>query len=242
MKKTTKISKKQKKLRIGNFWMAGCIGCLLEIFNVQDGTLDFMDYIDIIDFDLIQEKNIEGPFDVAFVEGAITNKKEEEELRKIRKESKILVALGSCACFGGISGLKNFVRGRPFGTAKPLYKFVKVDYRLRGCPISRKEFIELVKHLKRGLPYRENTSPVCTECPLKGDDCFLKKGIPCMGPITAAGCDAICMKNGQACEGCRGPIPNANISKLFQMFEKFGMKPRDIRKKFRKFAGNAFGE
>jgi len=53
--------------------------------------------------------------------------------------------------------------------------------------------------------------PVCAECPLYGEDCLIRKGIPCLGPLTVAGCGAPCTKERSPCIGCRGPVTRRDV-------------------------------
>ena len=179
--------------------------------------------------------------DVSFVEGLPIKKEEIELLKKIREESKILVAMGNCAALGGIPEMKNY-QGKE-KTIRFIYKklnhilnpeikeidnFVKVDFVIPGCPIDGEEFLKFVKDLIKGKIPEILQKPVCSECPNQGkENCFLRKKEPCLGPITLAGCQAICPKNNFLCYGCRGILKGINPKGFLENLKKF-KKPGEI--------------
>jgi len=100
--------------------------------------------------------------DVSFVEGAIANKKNREELLEIRKNSKKVVAIGSCACTGIPAGHRNefdeetqlsiqYLLDR-YGYEKkvlPLHEVIEVDDKVSGCPMIEASFLKILdKYLK----------------------------------------------------------------------------------------------
>ncbi len=245
-----KITEKKKPV-IGFFTFTCCEGCLFTILFI-DKITELLSNFDVQYFDLLNEKNKETEFDIAFVEGTITTKKEAEKIKIIRKKSKMLVALGACACQGGIPAMRNFIENEELKAyvynqqlledsipAQPLENFVKVDHHLYGCPIIKEEFVEFCEKYLKGKEAKEFEGPVCAECPRRGVDCFLKEKIECMGAMTRGGCNAACIREGIPCIMCRGPLPTANFAAEVKLFEGFGLSERDVMNRLTRF-GEAF--
>lgn len=233
-----------KKPKVGFFALTSCEGCQFVLLDLGERFFEFLKKVELIDFSLIEET----PFpkekikiDVSFVEGLPIKKEEVKLLKKIRKESKILVAMGNCAALGGIPEMKNY-QGKE-RTIRYIYKglkevenpeireidnFVKVDFFIPGCPIDGEEFLKFANQLVGGEIPEILQKPVCSECDLQGtENCFLRKKEPCLGPITLAGCKAICPKNSQLCYGCRGILRGISPKGFLEMLKKF-KKPEEI--------------
>jgi len=238
------------KPRLAFFSFACCEGCQLQVLNCEDEILDLLVAVDIVNFrEAMTEKSEE--YDIAFVEGSITRESEVQRLKEIRERAKVLVAIGACSCIGGVNMLKNFmplneVRKLVYGDkaewfdtipAMPADKVVKVDHYVRGCPISKKEFLEVVKSLLQGRKPNIATYPVCVSCKLAENVCVFDKGMVCLGPITRAGCDPMCPSFGNKCLGCRGLVDNANVNAERDVLKERGLTVEDILKEFRLFAG-----
>jgi len=218
-----------------------CFGCSFEFLNLRNDLMNFFEKINFIDFKLLKERNIEGNYDVAFIEGGISRKKEIGELKKIRNRAKIVVALGSCACNGCVMTVKNYrasaekdVYGKNlYGSleVRGIDNYIKVDYYLRGCPFSKHEMLSLAKNLLIGRDWKEKDYDVCVECRKQGNDCFLEKGVFCLGPIARAGCKAICPTNEYPCVGCRGLAEDKNLEKFLKVAIKLIPK-KEMKKKF----------
>jgi len=233
-----------KKTKVAFFSLTSCEGCQFALLDLGEKFFNFLKTIELIDFSLIEEMPFpkgKVQIDVSFVEGLPIKKEEVNLLKKIRKESKILVALGTCAVLGGIPEMKNY-QGKE-KTIRFIYKkldnienpeikeidnFVKVDFEIPGCPINGEEFLRYTDELlQRKIP-SVLQKPVCFECNHQGrETCFLRKKEPCLGPITLAGCDAICPKNNQLCYGCRGILKNINPKGFLERLKKF-KKPEEI--------------
>ena len=248
--------KREKKYRgrpnIAIYSLTSCAGCQFSLLFLKDELVDIMNKFDIVRFPMLKEINDKGPFDITLVEGSVTTKKEIKELKEIRKKSKILIAFGTCATYGGIPAIKNFldlteVEEQIYENpavirsirATGIADHVKVDYFIRGCPAIQQETVKMLKDLLIGKKPKQTDVPVCYECRAKGNICLLQKGEPCMGPITYGGCDAICPSKGIICHGCRGPLPDANIAMEVKLFRKYGIKMKDIKRFFRMFAGTS---
>jgi coenzyme F420-reducing hydrogenase gamma subunit len=231
------------KPKVAFFSLTSCEGCQFVLLDLGEKFFDFLRKVDLIDFSLIEEMPFpkgKVEIDVSFVEGLPIKKEEIDLLKKIREESKILVAVGNCAALGGIPEMKNY-QGKE-RTIRYIYKkldvenpeikeidnFVKVDFYIPGCPINGEEFLKYARELIQGKIPEILQKPICSECPHQGKEtCFLRKKEPCLGPITLAGCGAICPKNGQLCYGCRGILKNINPKGFLETLKKF-KKPEDI--------------
>ena len=207
------------KPKIAIFSLTGCEGCSLAILELEDQLLGILDAVEIVNFrEGMTERSWD--IDIGFVDGAVSTPEDEAEVRHFRESSKVLVAIGACACLGGLNTLKNYQeegdyrsyvygdRAEWFPTikAQAISEVVKVDYELPGCPMVKEEFLRFVKCMLAGRPFQLPETAVCVECKKKGNLCLYEKGLICLGPITRAGCDAMCPSFGSKCEGCRGIV------------------------------------
>ena len=238
------------KPKLGFFDFTGCEGCQLEVLNFETELVELIQHVDIVNFrEAISERGQD--YEIAFIDGAITTQSDIDRIKKIREQAKILVAMGACACLGGINCLKNFrpmeenlriVYGdcaKYYNTipARPVSAVVPVEYELPGCPINRYEFLKLVKALLLGKKFELPNYPVCVECKKAGNVCVFEKGGFCLGPITRAGCNAICISNGRHCWGCRGLVDDPNTDSEKEILQKYGLTVDDILKQYRLFNG-----
>jgi coenzyme F420-reducing hydrogenase gamma subunit len=232
-----------KKPKVAFSSLTSCEGCQFALLDLRERFFDFLREVELVDFSLIEEipfpkEKVE--IDVSFVEGLPIKNEEIELLKKIREESKILVAMGNCASLGGIPEMKNY-QGKE-RTIRYIYKklnvenpeikeidnFVKVDFYIPGCPINGEEFLKYAKELIQGKIPEIPQKLICSECPHQGKEtCFLRKKEPCLGPITLVGCEAICPKNNQLCYGCRGILKNVNLKGFLETLKKF-KNPEEI--------------
>jgi len=190
-------------------------------------------------------------YDIAFVEGSITRRSDEERLNTIRRNAKVLIALGSCATLGGINCLKNFheqeyVKKLVYGDkassyetypSRPLKAVVPVDFEIHGCPINRDEFAMVLKALLLGKKPEIPNFPVCVECKMAENICVFERGMTCMGPVTRAGCGACCVTEGSFCWGCRGLVDDPNANSQREVLATHGLSVQDILGKFRLYTG-----
>lgn len=239
------------KPKVAIFEFGCCEGCQLQLVNLEERLLELLEVVDVVPWREARSEHQEGPYDVTFVEGSITMEKEIERLKKIRDDSKILVALGACAHLGGVNCNKNFMDPEEVGrivyghqasffpsiAARPLSAVVKVDYVIPGCPIDKEEFLEVVKQLLLGKEPRLPNYPVCVECKKAGNVCVFERGLFCLGPITRAGCGARCPSFGARCIGCRGLIDDPNTDAHKEVMIQYGLKLDDVMKKYRLFWG-----
>lgn len=238
------------KPKLGFFDFTGCEGCQLEVINFETELVELLEQVDIVNFrEAMQEKGED--YQIAFIDGAITTESEISRIKKIREQAKILVAMGACACLGGVNCLKNFrpmeenlriVYGdsaKYYDTipARPVSAVVNVDYELPGCPMNRDEFLKLAKALLLGKKPQLPNHPVCVECKMAGNVCVFDKGEFCLGPVTRAGCNAICINSGRRCWGCRGLIDDPNVNSEKEILQKHGLTVAGILSQFRIFDG-----
>jgi coenzyme F420-reducing hydrogenase gamma subunit len=205
--------------RIAVFSLTSCEGCSLAILELEAELLELLSVVEIVNF---REASSDRAWDIdiGFVDGAVTTPSDEEELRRLRDACRILVAIGACACLGGVNTLKHrhdreearrYVYGRdwphfPTADARPLSAVVKVDFELPGCPMVKEEFLRFVRCILLGRPFKLPAYPVCVECKQHGVLCLYEKGELCLGPVTRAGCQAICPRYGARCDACRGIV------------------------------------
>lgn len=225
------------------FKLASCGGCQLTLLNSEDELLELAEAVEIAYFPEASRAMAEGPYDIALVEGSVTTTGDAERLGRIRRDSKLLVTLGACATAGGIQALRDLrsVEGlvgavypsprfiETLATSTPVTDHVEVDYELRGCPIDRGQLLELLGALLQGRRPQLPTTSVCTECKGRGVSCLLvARGIPCLGPVTQAGCGALCPVHDRGCYGCFGPKETPNPAALAERLGDLGVTPEEL--------------
>jgi sulfhydrogenase subunit delta len=229
------------KPRVAFFDFASCEGCQLTVIDGLQTYPELLRAVEIVNFREASSRR-EDDYLIAFVEGSITREQDEARLKRIREQAAILVALGACAHTGCVNALKNLqplddVREYVYGdnaewyptyAARPISAVVEVDAIIPGCPIDRDEFIKVVKALLVGKKPSIPDYPVCVECKLKGNVCLFHIGKTCLGPVTRAGCGAICPTNGDGCEGCRGFIPHPNENAMKDVLDEAGLTVEEI--------------
>jgi sulfhydrogenase subunit delta len=168
------------------------------------------------------------------------------------------VAIGLCATVGGIQArfldpkewrdnYKN-VYGDVNMThvqaiqSKPIDAYIEVDYYLPGCPIGKEQFLNFFTRFLKGNPPEKIQNPVCVSCKYNENDCLLKNGIFCLGPVTADGCGSICINHNLPCIGCWGPLDVANRTAEFYLLKEKGYSVEEIKKKMANYAGTKIAE
>jgi coenzyme F420-reducing hydrogenase gamma subunit len=187
------------------------------------------------------------------VEGSITTLHDAKRIQEVREQSKLLVTIGACATSGGIQSLRNYAKVTdmvPMVYAKPEYihtldqstpiaQHVLVDFELQGCPISKEQLVESLGALLNGRKPNVPVYSVCLECKQRLQTCIMvAQGTPCMGPVTRAGCKALCPSYKRGCFGCYGPADVVNGEAISAKFKELGLGNKDIVRLFRSF--NAF--
>lgn len=223
------------KPRVAFFDFTGCEGCQLQVINNEATLLEFLSLVDIRKFREAMTGGTDD-YEIAFIEGSITRADEVERLEAIRRQAKVLVALGSCACFGGVNQLKNRFASDLGWTVREVYgdfqvdsgavravgDVVKVDMMVLGCPISKPELERITLAVALGRPVEMPRYPVCMECKEAGNICMFDLGEPCLGPVTRAGCGAWCTSNRASCRGCRGPSDEPNMELMAEVMRTHG--------------------
>lgn len=241
-----------KKLKVGIFSLTCCQGCQWEVLDLEEVLIEIMHRVDVVHFPLIKEHNDSGKLDVAFIEGTIVTEEEKQKVLEVRAKSDFVVALGTCACFGGVPTIRSFFSKKEVETevyddprvlnavyAEGIGDVIDVDYYMRGCPITKEEFVAVIKQLLLGNKPKELEQPVCVECRAKGNKCLLLEGEHCMGPVINGGCDALCPTEGHYCFGCRGPLKHANVDSIVKLYKKYGFGMKDITQYLNLFAGTS---
>jgi coenzyme F420-reducing hydrogenase gamma subunit len=229
---------------------ASCDGCQLTLLDCEDQLLTITGAVNIAYFPEASRAMAEGPYDLSLVEGSVTTRHDAERIVEIRAMSKTLITIGACATAGGIQSLKNWANVDDFisivyahpeyidslETSTPISDHVDVDFELRGCPISKDQLIEVIDAFLTGRKPNTPTHSVCVECKLRGTQCIMvAHGTPCMGPITQAGCGAICPAFNRGCYGCFGPAESPNIDSLRQAWQSLGVSDADLVRALRTF-------
>jgi coenzyme F420-reducing hydrogenase gamma subunit len=239
--------------RLGVFKMASCDGCQLTLLNCEDELLAVAGEVDIVHF-TEASSNVQpgGPFDVVLVEGSISSPEQIEQIHRIRQTTRKLITIGACASAGGIQALRNWADSKRFlrvvyaepeyietlATSTPIEQHVPVDFELRGCPIDKYQLIEVLTALLVGRRPQIPNESVCMECKREGNICVMvAHGEPCLGPVTHAGCGALCPSYDRGCYGCFGPRERANTASLSSWFRGGGMSREEVLRRFRGFTG-----
>ncbi len=240
--------------KIAVWKFASCDGCQLSLLNCEDELLSIVGAVHIAYFPEATRAFVEGPYEVSLVEGSVTTPEDLERIHEIREKSGIVVTIGACATAGGIQALRNWADVDEFrsivyahpeylhtlDTSTPISDHINVDFELRGCPIDKYQLIEvLAAYLQKRKP-RVPTYSVCVECKRKGVVCVaVAKGLPCLGPITQAGCGALCPSFARGCYGCFGPQDSPNVRSLTNGLAHNGMSEDDIVRVLRTFNADA---
>ncbi|MGO8954019.1 MAG: oxidoreductase [Rhodomicrobium sp.] len=235
--------------RLAVWKFASCDGCQLSLLDCEDELLALAGAVEIANFPEASSAVAEGPYDLSLVEGSVTTAHDAERIHEVRRQSKFLVTIGACATSGGIQALRNFadvnefaavVYARPdyiqtLAASTPISAHVPVDYELQGCPIDKNQLTEVISAFLAGRKPAIAAHSVCIECKRRGTVCIMVQGTPCLGPVTHAGCGAICPSFRRGCYGCFGPMETPNTAALAAEWRALGAAPRDIVRAFRSF-------
>jgi coenzyme F420-reducing hydrogenase gamma subunit len=242
------MAARKPKLAVWKF--ASCDGCQLTLLDCEDELLALAETVEIAHFVEASRAVVRGPYDLSLVEGSITTPRDAERIHEVRRASKRLVTIGACATAGGIQALRNFgdvkefaavVYARPdyiatLDRSTPIAAHVVVDFELRGCPIDKRQLLEVITAFVHGRRPRTATHSVCIECKLRGNVCVMvAHGTPCLGPVTQAGCGALCPSYHRGCYGCFGPMETPNTASLSHGWTRLGATAPDIVRAYRTF-------
>jgi sulfhydrogenase subunit delta len=243
-------SERRKKPRIGVFKFASCDGCQLSFLDAEDELLAVAGAVEIAYFPEASRAMRKGPYDIAFVEGSITTHADAQRIQQIRRRAKMLVTIGACATSGGIQALRNWQNVDEFvrlvyatpqfihtlSSSTPIAEHVLVDFELRGCPINKHQLIEVITATLAGRKPNVPAYSVCVECKRKGNVCVpVAHGTPCLGPVTQAGCGALCPSSNRGCYGCYGPMETPNTASLINQFRILGQTGAETSRAYRSF-------
>jgi sulfhydrogenase subunit delta len=240
----------EDKQTVAVWKFASCDGCQLSLLDCEDELLLLADRLQIAHFLEASSATVEGPYDVSIVEGSITTAHDAERIREVRRCSRALITIGACATAGGIQALRNFADVEDFtaivyaspdyistlGTSTPISAHVPVDFELNGCPINKQQLLEVIGAHLSGRRPRVRAHSVCVECKRRGTVCVMVvHGTPCLGPVTHAGCGAICPAYDRGCYGCYGPMEAPNTPALNARMAQLGADELDLVRVYRTF-------
>jgi coenzyme F420-reducing hydrogenase gamma subunit len=229
---------------------ASCDGCQLTLLDCEDELLDVAANVEIAYFLEASRATVEGPYDLSLVEGSITTPDDVDRIRRIREQSRHLVTIGACATSGGVQALRNFADVREYASivyanpdyidtlaeSMPIAAHVPVDFELQGCPIDKHQLLEVLSAFLSGRRPVVPAHSVCVECKLRGTTCVMvAHGTPCLGPITHAGCGALCPTYHRGCYGCFGPMETPDVRSLMDRFREMGVPEVDVVRVLRTF-------
>ncbi len=241
-------ARRRPKLAVWKF--ASCDGCQLSLLDCEDELLAVAGAVEIAYFLEATRTEVAGPYDLSLVEGSITTAHDAARIQDVRRRSRRLVTIGACATAGGIQALRNFkdvaeftsvVYAHPdyidtLATSTPISAHVKVDFELHGCPINKYQLLEVLSAFLNGRRPNVAAHSVCIECKLKGNVCVMvAHGTPCMGPVTHAGCGALCPSYDRGCYGCFGPMETPDTRALSAWLARLGLPERDVRRLYSTF-------
>ncbi|HUK45585.1 MAG TPA: hypothetical protein VLV28_09835 [Gaiellaceae bacterium] len=238
------------KPRLAVWKFASCDGCQLSLLDLEDDLLALAGAVELADFREATSAFVEGPYDLSLVEGSVTTAHDAERIREVRRSSKALVTIGACATAGGVQALRNFADVREFvdvvyaspeyistlATSTPISAHVQVDFELHGCPIDKRQLVEVVTAFLHGRKPGIPSTSVCTECKQRGTVCVtVAHGTPCLGPVTHAGCGALCPAYNRGCYGCFGPMETPNTAALIPLLRRQGLSEGGVERVFSTF-------
>ncbi|HIE11952.1 MAG TPA: oxidoreductase [Desulfotomaculum sp.] len=244
--------KHKPKLAVWKF--GSCAGCQLALLNLEDELLEIAGAVEIAYFLEASRAAVKGPYDLSLAEGSITTPHDAERIREVRRTSRYLVAIGACATGGGIQALRNFADADDFvrtvyatpkyietlAESMPVSDHVHVDFELRGCPVNGRQLLELTSAFLHGRRPNIPTYSLCIECKQRQIPCVMvSKGTACLGPVTQAGCGALCPAHNRGCYGCFGPMETPNPEALSEQWKRLGLRDEEIVRAYRGFTAAA---
>jgi coenzyme F420-reducing hydrogenase gamma subunit len=229
--------------RLAVWKFSSCDGCQLSLLDCEDELLAVAERVEVASFLEASSAVVSGPYDLSLVEGSVTTAEDVERIAQVRAASRRLVTIGACATSGGIQALRNGVDVAEFTrivyatprfistleASTPISAHVTVDFELRGCPIDRRQLLDVVAAFLGERRPNVTGHSVCVECKLRENVCVMvAHATPCLGPITHAGCGALCPTYHRGCYGCFGPAEDPNPVSLSTELERLGVEPVDL--------------
>jgi sulfhydrogenase subunit delta len=238
--------------RLAVFKFASCDGCQLQLLNLEDELLTLAERFDIAHFLEASSRTAPGPYDLALVEGSVATPTDARRIREIREQTHTLIAIGACATAGGIQHLRNLADAEAWkrevyphpesietlATSTPLSEHVQVDHEIQGCPVDKRQLLRVLARALLGAEPDLPRASVCLECKRRGNVCVIvARGLPCMGPVTRAGCGALCPGLARDCYACFGPSDDPNLPSLARRLQELGLSRREVARRFRGING-----
>ncbi len=217
------------KPRLAVFKFSSCDGCQLQLLSCEDELLEIANRLEIVHFLEATSRVEPGPYDIALVEGSISTNADIRRIQEVREQSNFVISIGACATAGGIQSLRNWADHADFlrsvyaqpqyidslATSTSIEDHIAVDFQLRGCPIDKRQLLDVIQALLEKRKPRTPRHSVCLDCKRKGNVCIaIASDVACIGPVTQAGCGAICPSYHRGCYGCFGPTFQANCGSL----------------------------
>lgn len=242
------------KPRVAVHKFSSCDGCQLAFLNLGQDLLRLAEIVELVHFAEAGPLNPDAEVALAFVEGSVSTAEDLERIAHIREHSRLLVAIGACAVSGGVQALRNNAAGAEWKAqlyphpdavssldrSTPIASHVKVDFELWGCPVTSQQVLAVINAFLLGAAPPDNADKVCTECKRRGLPCVMvSQGIACMGPVTRAGCGALCPGLGRDCYGCFGPGEATNTDALAAQFAALGLTAEAIARRFQSINSQA---
>jgi coenzyme F420-reducing hydrogenase gamma subunit len=243
-----------RRPRLAVWKFASCDGCQLTLLDCEDELLQVAEEVEIAYFPEATRGVVRGPYDLSLVEGSVTTPHDAERIHQVRRASRALVTIGACATAGGIQALRNFADVSDFlsivyatpayvstlATSTPISAHVPVDFELHGCPIDKRQLLEVLSAFLNRREPRISSQSVCVECKRRGNVCVMvAHGTPCLGPVTHAGCGALCPSYDRSCYGCFGPKETPNTASLARWWHGLGASDEDVLRAFRTYNADA---
>jgi coenzyme F420-reducing hydrogenase gamma subunit len=244
------VSRREPLPKLAVWKFASCDGCQLSLLDFEQELVALPGQIEVAYFLEASSGTIEGPYDLSLVEGSITTPEDAERIEEIRRQSRRLVTIGACATSGGIQALRNFADVEEFMSvvyAEPAYistladstaisANVHVDFELQGCPVDRHQLLEVISAFLNERRPAIASHSVCVECKRAGNVCVMvAHGTHCLGPVTHAGCGALCPGYDRGCYGCFGPMESPNAPSLSGWLLGLGVDEVDLVRVYRTF-------
>lgn len=242
-----------RRPRLAVWKFASCDGCQLALLDLEDELLTLTSELDLVYFKEATSVALRGPYDLSLVDGSISTPEQVHRIRAVRRASRRLVSLGACAVAGGIQALRNFADGKRYlatvyprpdeiatlPTSTPISAHVPVDFELRGCPVNPRQLLEVVSAFLAGRAPQIASHSVCVECKERLTVCVMVRGVPCLGPVTHAGCGALCPAYDRGCYGCYGPMETPNTGSLARAFRAYDVPEEALARVFSTFNAGA---
>lgn len=246
------VSPPRRTLAVWKF--ASCDGCQLSLLDCEDELLQVAEVLDFAMFREATSAHVDGPYDLSLVEGSISTAHDLARIQEVRRQSRTLVTIGACATAGGIQALRNArdhaqvlatVYASPkfidsLATSTPIREHVPVDFELHGCPVDKRQLLEVIGAVLNGRRPNVSATSVCSECKRHDIACVMvARGTPCLGPVTRAGCGALCPACDRGCFGCFGPMETPNTAALAAQWRRLGADRRSVHRAFSTFTCTA---